>query len=57
MLIMAVPIVMLFWVGMYIVVLQLYIDATPKGERSLKDLASLFFLLPFHLLNCYKRND
>lgn len=57
MLIMAVPIVMLFWVGMYIVVLQLYLDSTPKGERSLKDLFSLFFLLPIHLLNCYKRND
>ena len=57
MLIMTVPIVMLFWVGMYIVVLQLYIDSTPKGERSLKDLASLFFLLPVHLLKCYKRND
>lgn len=41
--------VFLFWVGMYVVCLQLYIDSTDKKERKIKDMILLFVLLPWFL--------
>lgn len=41
--------VFLFWVGMYVVCLQLHIDSTDKKDRKIKDMILLFVLLPWFL--------